>query len=82
MARVFLRERISNRIKKGHPWIYDNEVGKVEGEFEDGDIVGVFRYDRTFLGRGFINEKSKIRVRLLTRRNEKIDEDFFRKKIE
>ena len=82
MARVFLRERISNRIKKGHPWIYDNEVEKVEGEFEDGDIVGVFRYDRTFLGRGFINEKSKIRVRLLTRRNEKIDEDFFRKKIE
>lgn len=81
MARVFLKERISNRIKKGHPWIYDNEIEKVEGDFENGSIVDVFRYDGTFLGKGFMNERSKIRVRLLTRRNENIDRDFFIKKI-
>ncbi len=82
MAKVFLKENTENRIRRGHPWIYDNEIEKIEGEFENGDIVDVFRYDRTFLGKGFINERSKIRVRLLTRKNEKIDEDFFRKRLE
>ena len=52
----------------GHPWIYNNEVDSVTGEYADGDIVEVVTFDRKFLGRGYINSKSQIRVRVLTPR--------------
>ncbi len=76
-----MREDIKSRIRNGHPWIYENEIDKVEGDFQDGDIVDVFSHSRDFVGRGYINSKSKIRVRLLTRRNEKIDREFFLRRI-
>lgn len=81
IARVFLRSDIKNRIKNGHPWIYDGEIDRIEGDFSDGDIVDVFYHSRDFLGRGYINSRSRIRIRLLTRRYEEIDKKFFLKKI-
>ncbi len=82
IARVFLRSDIKNRIRNGHPWIYDGEIDKIEGEFSDGDVVDVFYHSRDFLGRGYINSKSRIRIRLLTRKYEEINKDFFLKRIE
>ncbi|MBO8160002.1 MAG: class I SAM-dependent rRNA methyltransferase [Thermosipho sp. (in: Bacteria)] len=79
--KVFLKKDLKNRIKNGHPWIYDNEIEKVEGEIENGNIVDVFNHEKHFIGKGYINFNSKIRIRLLTRKNEKIDKDFFKKRI-
>ncbi len=81
MAKVFLKRKIAQRIANGHPWIFGNEVEKTEGSPDDGSIVDVFFYDKKFAGRGYINTKSQIIIRLLTGKPEEIDENFFFKKI-
>jgi len=66
----------------GHPWIYDNEIEKIDGNANGGEIVLVFTYDKKFIGQGYINPKSQIVVRILTRKKEEvIDDDFFYKRI-
>ncbi|HET9434119.1 MAG TPA: PUA domain-containing protein, partial [Chitinophagaceae bacterium] len=82
MIKVFLRKKISRRVVEGHPWIFSNEVEKVEGLISGGEIVTVFTHDNKFVGSGYVNPKSQIMVRLLTRdKNSLIDEDFFYKRI-
>ncbi|MEP7279852.1 MAG: class I SAM-dependent rRNA methyltransferase [Bacteroidota bacterium] len=82
MTKVYLKKKISRRIEDGHPWIFANEVNAVEGPAGGGDIVDVFTHDKKFVGRGYINPKSQIIVRLLTRnRQEQIDEMFFYNKL-
>lgn len=81
MVKVFLKKKIAQRIANGHPWIFGNEVEKIEGEVQPGDIVEVFYNDNKFCGRGYINPKSQILVRLLTRKKETINEAFFYEKI-
>jgi 23S rRNA (cytosine1962-C5)-methyltransferase len=82
MIRVLLKSKISRRVENGHPWIFVNEVESVQGSCEGGDIVEVYTYDKKFVGTGFINPKSQILVRLLTRnRDETIDADFFTRRI-
>jgi 23S rRNA (cytosine1962-C5)-methyltransferase len=78
MTKLFLKKKISRRIESGHPWIFANEVNKIEGEVNGGDIVEVLTHEGKFVGRGYINPKSQIIVRLLTRdKKEVINEDFF-----
>ncbi|MBC7321336.1 class I SAM-dependent rRNA methyltransferase [bacterium] len=81
MARVILKKREHINIVRGFPWIYDNEIARIEGDFSPGDIVDIYDISNTFLGRGYINPKSKITVRILTRKDEAIDRDFFFKRI-
>ena len=78
MTNVHLKKKISRRVEDGHPWIFANEVNTITGAVEGGDIVDVFTHDKKFIGRGYVNPKSQIIVRLLTRdKNEQIDEQFF-----
>ncbi len=81
MTKVFLRKKIAPRVANGHPWIYGNEVEKIEGEVIAGDIVDVYYSAEKYAGRGYINPQSQILVRLLTRKQETIDEAFFYNKI-
>jgi 23S rRNA (cytosine1962-C5)-methyltransferase len=82
MNKVFLKRKIAQRIANGHPWIFNNEVERVESEANGGETVEVFAHDNKFVGKGYINPKSQILVRLLTRkRNEEINEDFFLNRI-
>jgi 23S rRNA (cytosine1962-C5)-methyltransferase len=82
MANVFLNKKISTRIQNGHPWIYSNEINTIDGNTNTGDIVSVFTHDKKFVGKGYINQKSQITVRLLTReKDENINDEFFFKKI-
>ncbi|MCX7950480.1 MAG: class I SAM-dependent rRNA methyltransferase [Clostridiales bacterium] len=82
MAKVFLGYKKGLRVEDGHPWVYRNEIENIEGDFEPGDIVEVFNYKGRFIGKGYINPKSQITVRIMTRnRDEEINEDFFRKRI-
>ena len=83
MEKVHLRRRIAARIANGHPWIFANEVEKVEGTPEPGAIVEVYYHDGKFVGKGYFNQQSQIMVRLLTReRGETINDDFFLRKIQ
>ena len=82
MTKVYLNKKISRRVEDGHPWVYGNEVNRMEGPVEGGDIVELYTHDKKFVGRGYINPKSLIIVRLLTRdRNEEINDDFFYRRL-
>lgn len=82
MNKVYLKRKIAPRVVNGHPWIFNNEVDTVEGSHEGGEIVEVFTYDKKFVGKGYINPKSQILVRLLTRdKKDEINEDFFLRRI-
>jgi len=78
MIKVYLKRKIAQRIANGHPWIFNNEVETIEGEANGGETAEVFTHDKKFIGKGYINPKSQILVRLLTRqKNEEINDDFF-----
>jgi 23S rRNA (cytosine1962-C5)-methyltransferase len=81
MTKVYLNKKINPRIAQGHPWIYNNEVDRIAGPIEPGDIVEVYFFDGQLAGRGYINPNSQIIIRLLTRKREEIDANFFYVKI-
>ena len=82
MAKFFLRKKIGERVIHGHPWIFGNELGDSEGTCEPGDIVEVYSSNGSFVGKGYVNPASQIRIRLLTRdKNEVVNNAFFFKRI-
>lgn len=82
MAKFFLRKKIADRVVNGHPWIFANELGDSEGEYASGDIVEVYSSNGSFVGKGYVNPASQIRIRLLTRKkSETIDAQFFYNRI-
>lgn len=83
MTKVILNRKIAPRIANGHPWIFANEVNRVEGEATGGDVVEVYFHDNKFAGKGYYNPQSQIAVRLLTTDNKtEVNEAFFLKKIQ
>lgn len=83
MTKVFLKKKIQNRVLLGHPWIFGNEVGQIDGAVNAGDIVDVFTHQGFFVGRGYINPQSQILVRLLTRdKDEEINDEFFHRRLQ
>jgi 23S rRNA (cytosine1962-C5)-methyltransferase len=82
IGRVALARGEETRIMAGHPWVYDNEVASVEGGPGPGDIVDVESSRKRYLGRGFYNPASKIRVRLATKSKEGIDRGFWKRRID
>ncbi|HQX95592.1 MAG: class I SAM-dependent rRNA methyltransferase [Chitinophagaceae bacterium] len=78
MIKVYLNRKITPRVANGHPWIFNNEVDKVDGEVLGGETVEVYSHDKKFIGKGYINPKSQILVRLLTRNKaDEINEQYF-----
>lgn len=81
-AIVVLKKGEGRTLKSGGLWIYDNEIQSIMGHCEDGDIVLIRDFDGYPLGRGFINRRSKLTVRMLTRNpNQEIDDDFLRRRV-
>ncbi|MDY5648310.1 MAG: class I SAM-dependent rRNA methyltransferase, partial [Lachnospiraceae bacterium] len=69
-------------LKAGGLWVYDNEISGIDGVFENGDIVAVEDFDGYFLGYGFINMNSTIRIRIMSRKKEhEITEEFLERRI-
>lgn len=79
--RVVLRPREDVRVRRGHPWVYDNEIDRVTSPPPPGGEVEVLDARGHFLGCGFFNASSKIRVRLYSRIKEAADADFFEARI-
>lgn len=81
-ATAVLKKGEGRSLKAGGLWIYDNEIAGVKGSFEDGDILSVEDFDGYFMGYGFINSASKIRIRMLSRRKEnRITPAFLEKRV-
>lgn len=82
-AVAILKKGEGRTIKSGGLWIYDNEVQTIMGSYEDGDVVIVRDFDGYPMGKGFINTKSKIMIRMMTRNfNQEIDEDFIKSRVQ
>ncbi len=79
---VTLKKGEGRTLKAGGMWVYDNEIDTVTGGFENGDIVTIRDFDGYFMGYGYINTKSKITLRLLSRRKDAvIDAAFFEERV-
>ncbi|MCI7814537.1 MAG: class I SAM-dependent rRNA methyltransferase [Lachnospiraceae bacterium] len=79
---VTLKKGEGRVLKSGGMWIYDNEIAKIEGDFQNGEIVTVHDFDDYFLGYGFINTKSKITIRILSRKQGTvIDKAFLKTRV-
>ena len=82
MATVILKKGGGRYLKSGGQWIYDNEIDRIDGEFTPGDVIRVEDFDGFFLGRGYINPRSTITVRMLERyHDDEIDEAFWEKRV-
>ncbi|MBP5152875.1 MAG: rRNA large subunit methyltransferase I, partial [Lachnospiraceae bacterium] len=79
---VTLRKGEGRALKAGGAWIYDNEIESITGTFKNGDIVRVHDFDGFPLGAGFINQNSKIRIRMLTRSKDPVvDGEFLKARV-
>src|SRR5574343_56607 len=81
MTKVYLKKTIAPRIANGHPWIYANEIDRIAGEPIPGDIAEVRFADGKIAGVGYINPKSQIIIRILSRRPVEINDAFFHQQI-
>ena len=79
---VTLKKGEGRTLKSGGMWVFDNEIATITGTFKNGDIVSVHDFDGYPMGKGFINQNSKIRVRMMTRKaDQEIDEEFLRMRV-
>lgn len=69
---VTLKKGEGRVLKAGGMWVYDNEIASITGGYEDGDIVNIHDFDGYHMGVGFINSKSKITVRLMSRKKDTV----------
>lgn len=81
-CKITLKPKEEIRIEQGHPWVFNNEIDRIEGTIQSGEIAYVYSSKHVFLGKGFLNTSSKIFVRILSRiEDEVIDEAFFERII-
>ncbi len=80
---VILRKGEGRTIKSGGLWIYDNEIASIDPSVEDGSIAAVKDFDGYFMGYGFVNRKSKITVRLISRHaDHPVDQALIKRRLE
>lgn len=78
---VNLKKGEGRTLKAGGMWVYDNEIASTMGEIVDGGLVEVHDFDGYFMGIGYINRRSKITVRMMSRRTREIDRAFIEQRV-
>jgi len=82
LAKVVLKRGKEKSLLRRHPWVFSGAIKRIEGPFEDGDIVDVVDAKGQFLARGYINTRSQITVRILSWEEEEVDTGFWRRRLE
>ena len=81
-AYITLKKGGGRTLKAGGAWIYDNEIDSVTGDVADGELVHVHDFDGYYMGIGFINRKSKITMRMMSRvKGTQIDDAFIKMRV-
>jgi 23S rRNA (cytosine1962-C5)-methyltransferase len=81
-SKFYLHKGKNKRAEGGRPWIYIDEINEYDGDYENGDIVEVYNHKNFFIGKGYVNDRSKITIRIMTRdKDEEINRDFFVKRL-
>lgn len=82
ISKFYLHKGKNKKAEGGRPWIYIDEINEYDGDYENGDIVEVYNHKNHFIGKGYINDRSKITIRIMTRdKEEEINRDFFKKRF-
>lgn len=77
-----ITEKAERSLRNGHVWVYSEEITETVGHYENGDLVDVVSKKGRFLGTGFINDNSKIRIRIISKNaNDKFDSAFFERRL-
>lgn len=79
--KLIITDKGEHSLRSGHPWVYADEVLTADG-YQNGDIVDVYSRKERYLGSGFVNDHSKIRVRILSRNaNDRFDDLFWERRL-
>jgi len=77
-----ITEKAERALRNGHPWVFAEEITNFEGEYQNGDLVDVYSKKDKYLGTGYINDNSKIRIRVIsTNANDRFDEAFYERRL-
>lgn len=77
-----ISEKGEKLLKGGHIWVFSDEVLNVDKPYNNGELVNVFSKKGKYLGTGFINDVSKIKIRIVSKNaNDKFDADFWRRRV-
>lgn len=83
ISKFYLHKGKNKKAEGGRPWIYIDEINEYDGDYENGDIVEVYNHKNYFIGKGYINDRSKITIRIMTRnQDEEINKEFFQKRFQ
>jgi len=79
---VVITDKGAKALENGHPWVFEGEVLNILGNYQNGDLIDVISTKEKYLGTGFINDHSKIRIRIIsTNANDQFDDDFWERRI-
>ena len=82
-TKIYITPKGERAARSGHPWVYADEITNIEGTYTNGDLVDVVTGKGKYLGTGFINDNSKIRVRIIsTNTNDKFDAAFWQRRLQ
>jgi 23S rRNA (cytosine1962-C5)-methyltransferase len=81
MAKTLLKRGRANPLWHGHPWVYSGAILREDGSYQAGDVVDVCDAEGRFIGRGFANPRSQIRVRMVTWRDEAVDAELIARRV-
>ncbi|MCD8037242.1 MAG: class I SAM-dependent rRNA methyltransferase [Clostridiales bacterium] len=80
--KITVTDKAVRALKGGHPWVFADEIISVDGSYENSELVDVFSLKNRYMGTGFINDNSKIRVRVISKNaNDKFDLAFWERRI-
>lgn len=82
-TKIYITPKGERAARSGHPWVYADEITNIEGKYANGDLVDVVTNKGKYLGTGFINDNSKIKVRIIsTNTNDKFDTAFWQRRLQ
>ena len=79
--KVYLKAGKEESLKRFHPWVFSGAIARIEGEPEEGEVVDVYTSKKEFIACGHFQIGS-IAVRVLTFRQEEINHDFWKRRLE
>ena len=78
---IYLKKNEEKRIVAGHPWVFANEVARIEGKDKNGSLATVYDFSGRYIGKGYINHLSKILVRIFIRDDSVPDYEYYKNAI-
>lgn len=81
MVRVILEEGKEKKIINFYPNVFKDDIYRIQGEPQNGEVVDICMKDMKFIARGYVTEGTSAFVRVLTNKEEPIDKEFIQLKI-